>query len=134
MGWVLGQMPQLGQEGRATPRAKASRILASGSEFGMVLPDPRGYTLAQIERQTEHLFDFELRYGFSPLVVRNVALLPEQVELLNLVPFQANREFDGLDDPVMVICALSLVATGGEGGCGELQGGVVGDVELPIGD
>lgn len=81
----------------------------------MVLSQPRGYTLAQIERQPEHFLDFELRDAVGPLVVRNVALLAEQVEFLDLLWFQANRKFGGLNDPVVVIGALGLIAAGGKG-------------------
>lgn len=100
----------------------------------MILSQPRGHTLAQIERQPEHFLDFDLRDAVGSFVVRNVALLAEQVEFPDLLRFQANRKFDGLNDPVVMTRALGLIPAGGEGSRSQLKRGVVCDIKLPVGD
>jgi len=81
-----------------------------------------------------HFIRLRLRHRTRSVVIGDVALLAEDIELRDGRGFCPKREFEGLNDAVMMVRSFRLVSGGRQSGGGKLQGGVICNVELPVGN
>ena len=87
---------------------------------------------AQLRGEASHLSDLDIGYGFRPLIIGDVPLLPKQIKLAELCRIESDRELERLDDPVMMVSPLGAKTGCGEGGGRKLKGGIVRDIEPPV--
>lgn len=100
----------------------------------MVCPEPCLNAVAKHLGKIAHFASFRIGNRVRPLVVREVPLLAKDVELPDGGCFEAEREFQRLNDAIVMVPPLGFIPGGGQRrGC-ELEGRVIRDGELPIGN
>ena len=100
----------------------------------MILSNPRLDAAAKGFGKLPHLFRLRLRNGVCPLVVSDIALLAKHVELRNHGRVEAEGEFKRVNDAVMMVAALGSIPGGSQRSGGKLEGRVICNVELPVGN
>lgn len=100
----------------------------------MVLANPGFHFATQCFGELPHLIRLRLRDRARSVVIGDIALLAEDIELRDGRGFCPKREFEGLNDAVVVVRSFRLVSGGRQGGGGKLQGSVIRNVELPVGN
>lgn len=100
----------------------------------MMRRNPLFNFLAEALGECQHFRAVGFGYHTGALVVGFVSLLAELIQSLDDILVQANREFQGADDPIVVSHPLRLIAGGGQRSRSELQGSIVSNIELPIGN
>jgi hypothetical protein len=96
--------------------------------------DPRFHIFPKLQGETPHFVSLEIGYSIGPFVVGDISLLAESIEHPNSGRVCAEREFQRMDDTVMMVSTLRSVSRCCQRCSGELQRRVVGDVESPVRD
>ena len=103
-------------------------------ELWMILADPCFDADTKCLSKLPHLLRLGFRNGVRPLVVGDIAFLPKHVEFSNHGRVDAEGQFKRLNHAVVMVAALSVVPSDGQSSGGKLEGCVIRNVELPIGN
>src|SRR3954471_10818509 len=83
--------------------------------------------------QIDHFLGLMIGNYASPFVASLVSLLPEDIQARDQAPRRADGVAEGLNHPVVMSLACRPITARRQSGRGGLEGGVVCDVELPVG-
>src|SRR5271169_2103419 len=99
----------------------------------MSRPDPLFHVRAEAGREFEHLVRFFVRHGPSNIVAAHVALLAKAIKGVDEFSARCRREFQRLDNAVVMIVPCGPVARSSESGGCRLECRIVGDRAPPVG-
>ena len=126
---TTGVEPSFGRTG-----ARQRELSASGVQKLCVrLAQPGSNVVGDALRKLPHLSRFAFGDSTGSLVASDVPLLPKSVESADDPSIRADRELERLDDPVVVLIAARPEPGRRQCRSRRLEGGVVRDVEPPVG-
>lgn len=83
----------------------------------MFFSNPTLYLGTQCFRQRSHLFGFFVRDGAADLVARNISLLAERIKVAAELGIGSDRQFQGVNHPIVVGFPGCSIPGGGQRRC-----------------
>ncbi len=96
-------------------------------------PEPLLDSPAQLTGECGHFFRFLVGNDAAHFVAREIAFLAEGIEAANESRVRSYRKLQGVKHTVVVSLSGSAVTRSRERSGGRLQGGIIRDVEPPVG-
>lgn len=102
-------------------------------KFGMGFKQPRCNLIADLLSQQKHLLRFLVGRDSCPFISADVSLLPELIKMGNQTRRRVDRISEGLNDSIVMRFPAGAITGCGKGNGRRLQGGIVGNIQTPVG-